>query len=83
MSLINIGYLGVEKDFPDQLSSLPHRKKRIMELLQEEIENNKSHSKQRITIEHIICRLKKYRILADIFRNKISCIIKSKQLYGH
>jgi hypothetical protein len=80
MSLINIGYLGVEKDFPDQLSSLPHRKKRIMELLQEEIENNKSHSKQRITIEHTICRLKKYRILADIFRNRLKKHTKASNI---
>jgi len=33
-----VGYLGVEKDLPEQqLSSLPNRKKRSMELSQEEI----------------------------------------------
>ena len=37
----------------------------------EEKEYNKSHSKKRIVIEHAICRLKKYRILSDIFRNKL------------
>jgi hypothetical protein len=37
-----------------------------------EKEYNKRHSKRRIVIEHIIiCRLKQYRILADIFRNKL------------
>ena len=41
-----------------------------MELSQEEKEYNLQHAKRRIVIEHTICRLKKYRILSDIFRNK-------------
>jgi hypothetical protein len=40
-------------------------------LSKEEKEHNKSHSKKRIVIEHAICKLKKYRILADVFRNKL------------
>jgi hypothetical protein len=42
-----------------------------MDLSAEEMEFNKSHSKKRIVIEHTICRLKKYRILADVFRNRL------------
>jgi hypothetical protein len=71
VNVFDLGYLGVEKDFPDQISSLPNRKKKSMELSQEEIEYNLQHSKKRIVIEHTICRLKKYRILSDIFRNKL------------
>ena len=71
VNVFDLGYLGIEKDFPEQLSSLPNRKKRDMKLSQEEIEYNKSHSKIRIVIEHTICRLKKYKILADVFRNKL------------
>jgi hypothetical protein len=71
VNVFDLGYLGVEKDFPNQLSSLPNRKKRSMKLSQEELEYNKSHSKIRIVIEHTICRLKKYNILADVFRNKL------------
>jgi hypothetical protein len=69
--VFDLGYLGVEKDFPKQLSSIPNRKKRNLELTQEEMESNKIHSKKRMVIEHVICRLKKYRILADVFRNKL------------
>jgi hypothetical protein len=72
INVFDLGYLGVEKDYPEQLSSLPHRKKRSLRLSQEEIEYNKSHSKKRIVIEHTICRLKKYRIFADIFRNRLN-----------
>jgi hypothetical protein len=61
----------VEKDFPEQKSAIPNRKKRNQEFSQEEKEYNKIHSKKRIVIEHIICRLKKYRIQSDIFRNKL------------
>jgi len=50
VNVIDLGYLGVEKDFPEQLSTLPHkRKKRNQEelLLQEEKEYNKIHPKRR------------------------------------
>jgi hypothetical protein len=71
VTVVDLGYLGIEKDFPEQLSALPCKKKRNLDLSQEEIEYNKFHSKKRIVIEHTICRLKKYRILADVFRNKL------------
>jgi hypothetical protein len=71
--VVDLGYLGIEKDFPDQLSTLPYRKKKNLDLSKEEKEYNKNHSnKKRIVIEHtIICRLKKYRIMSDIFRNRL------------
>ena len=72
VTVVDLGYLGVEKDFPEQLSALPHKKKRNQEeLSQEEKEYNKIHSKKRIIVEHTISRLKKYRIMSDIFRNKL------------
>jgi len=64
VNVFDLGYLGVEKDFPEQLSSIPNRKKRNLQLSDDHKEYNKSHSKRRIVIEHTICRLKKYRILA-------------------
>jgi hypothetical protein len=42
-----------------------------MGLLQEEIDFNQEHAKKRIVIEHTICRIKKYRIMSDVFRNKL------------
>jgi DDE superfamily endonuclease/Helix-turn-helix of DDE superfamily endonuclease len=70
VNVFDLGYLGVENDFPEQLSSIPNRKKRNQGgLSQEEKETNKNHSKKRIIVEHTICRLKKYRILSDVFRN--------------
>lgn len=71
VNVFDLGYLGVEKDFPQQLSSLPNRKNRNQKISEEERCYNKDHSKRRIVIEHTICRLKKYRILADVFRNRL------------
>ena len=72
VNVFDLAYLGVEKDFPEQKSSIPIRKQRNQQdLSQEEIDYNIIHSKKRIVIEHAICRLKKYRILADVFRNKL------------
>jgi len=71
LNVFDLGYLGVEKDFPRQTSSIPKRKKRSMGLLQEEINFNQEHAKKRIVIEHTICRIKKYRIMSDVFRNKL------------
>jgi len=56
--------LCVEKDFPEQLSVIPYKKKRNQFLSDDEKEYNKIHSKKRIVIEHTISRLKKYRIFA-------------------
>jgi hypothetical protein len=69
--VFDLGYYGVEKDYPEQLSSIPNRKKRNQKLSEEETEYNKNHSKKRIVIEHTICRLKKYRIMSDVFRNRL------------
>src|SRR4051794_8892495 len=71
VNVIDLGYLGIETDFPGQLSTLPCKRKRNQDLSPEEKNYNIIHSKKRIVIEHTICRLKKYRILSDVFRNKL------------
>jgi len=73
VNIFDLRYLvGVEKDFPRQTSSIPKRKKRkSIGLSQEEINFNYEHSKKRIVIEHVISGLKKYRILSDVFRNRL------------
>ncbi len=61
INVVDMGYLGVEKDYPvEQLSAMPYKKKRNQEeLSQEEKEYNKIHSKKRIVIEHTICQIEK------------------------
>ena len=40
VNVFDLGYLGVEKDFPTQLSALLYRKKKSIGLVQEEKEYN-------------------------------------------
>ena len=69
--MFDLGYHGLEKRFSNKISCLPNKMKSNLESTQEKIEYNENHSKKRIAIEHKICRLKKFRILADMFRNKL------------
>jgi hypothetical protein len=71
VNVMDLGYLGIETDFPEQLSALPCKRKRNQILSQEEIDYNRIHSKKRIVIEHTFCRLKKYRLMSDVLRNKL------------
>ena len=71
LNVFDLGYLGIEKDFPHQILSIPNRKERNLQSSVEQKEFNRGHAKKRMVIEHTICRLKKYRILADMFRNRL------------
>jgi hypothetical protein len=69
--MYDLGFLGIEKDYPEQRSSLPIKKEKDYDLTAEEKEYNRNHSARRIIIEHAICRIKKYRIMNDVFRNRL------------
>jgi hypothetical protein len=63
VSVFDLGYFGVEKDFPEQISSLPNRKKRSQkELSHEEKEYNQNHSRKRIVIESIYHHLQNEKV---------------------
>jgi DDE superfamily endonuclease len=70
--LFDLGFLGVEKDYPKHKSSLPIKKEKgCSELTVHQKEYNHNHSQKRVVIEHAICKLKKYRIMTDVFRNRL------------
>jgi hypothetical protein len=73
-NIFDLGYLGVEKDFPTVKSVvLPIRKRRNNMLSYEETTYNKKHSQlRRIIIEHTICRLRKFGIMGTRFRNRVT-----------
>lgn len=71
MSMYDLGFLGVKKDYQKQKSSLPIKREKGCELTVQEKEYNRNHSAKRIVIEHAICRIKKYRIMNDVFRNRL------------
>ena len=71
MIFYDLGYLGVEKDYPNQISILPYKRKKGKELLNYQKEWNKLQSKIRIKVEHAISKIKKFRINSDTFRNRL------------
>ena len=70
-SWVDLGYLGCEKDFPTVKYNLPLKKIRNTVLTEEQIEYNKNHSRQRVIIEHTICRIKKFCIMGTKYRNRL------------
>jgi hypothetical protein len=67
----DLGYYGVENDFPDLKAVLPVKKKRNIELTKTEKRYNKKHSRQRVIVEHTICRIKKFGIMGNKYRNRL------------
>ena len=71
-NILDLGYLGCKKDFPTvKYSLLPIKKKRNIDLTEEEKKYNKNHSRQRVIIEHTICRIKKFCIMGTKYRNRL------------
>ena len=71
-SVLDLGYLGVQNDFPTVKSVLTFRKKRKKgELSDEEKKHNGKHSKLRVIVEHTISKIKKFGIMGTKFRNKL------------
>ncbi len=72
--MLDLGYLGVEKDYPEQLSALPIKRRETIQRYPKKRKKSTTKfilKKKRIVIEHTICRLKKYRIMNDVFRNRL------------
>jgi hypothetical protein len=71
-TVLDLGYMGVQNDFPTTVKSvLPFRKKRKSDLSNEEKIHNKKHSKLRVIVEHTVSRIKKFGITGTKFRNKL------------
>ena len=62
------GYQGYEPSGVD--TRQPKKKPRSGELTEAEKAENTLISKMRITVEHVICGVKRCRIVKDIFRNR-------------
>jgi len=68
----DLGYYGIEKDFPYLKAVLPVKKRRNIELTKIEKRYNKKHSRQRVIVEHTICRIKKFGVMGSRYRNRLN-----------
>lgn len=72
---VDLGYLGIEKDFVIQKIQIPIKKpkksknKPNPQLTDEQKEHNKTVSQTRVRIEHAIGSMKVFNIMAHIYRN--------------
>ncbi len=69
--LLDSGYQGINKEFPDRDAVVPYKRARGTELSPEQKEFNKKHSKMRVYVEHAIRRVKRFRIMSDVYRNRL------------
>ena len=71
-NVLDLGYMGVQNDFPTVKSVLPVKKKKKSDLSNEERTYNRKHSKLRVIVEHTVSRIKKFGIMGTKFRNRLS-----------
>ena len=67
---LDLGFTGVDKDYPDASVMMPKKKPRGKELTGKEKAQNKVISSIRVRVEHAIGGIKRMRITTDKFRNK-------------
>lgn len=73
--LLDLGYLGIQKDYRAKQFSLPHRKPRTSkarpnpQLTVTQKEDNRALAKLRVLVEHAIGGMKRYHILVAPYRN--------------
>jgi hypothetical protein len=77
---VDLGYDGVQNDYPELKVMVPFKRRspgrgkkgvKSRELSSEQKAYNRSLSSDRVVVEHTISRLKKYRIMAQRFRNRL------------
>lgn len=66
--MTDTGYQGIKK--LHQNSSLPKKKSKKKPLSKEDKKQNKQISSERVTNEHVIGKIKRFKIVADRYRNR-------------
>jgi len=69
---VDLGYFGIKKDYPELNVNIPGKKPKGKELTRQQKRYNKKQRKARVIVEHTISWMKKYRIMAEEFRNRLT-----------
>ena len=70
---LDLGYDGATTDYPGRSLSLPVKRRRNHPVLtRAERRGNCRQARRRIIVEHVLSRLKKYQVLAQIYRHRIA-----------
>ncbi len=69
---LDLGYDGVQNDYPELNPTTPFKRRRGKgELTTEQKSFNRKLAGERVVVEHTICRTKKFRIMGEKFRNRL------------
>jgi hypothetical protein len=77
---VDLGFLGIAKDYICQHIMIPHKKKKNMELTELQKTETQLKASEQIVVEHSLAGLKRYRILSD--RLRIHVMELSNQIIG-
>ena len=66
----DLGFTGLQHESVNV--RIPHKKPRGKELNQQQKEENREFSRQRVKCEHAHAGIKRYRAVADVYRNRVS-----------
>jgi hypothetical protein len=69
---VDLGYFGIKKDYPELNVNIPVKKPKGKELTKQEKRYNKKQRKERVIVEHTIGRMKKFQIMGQEFRNRLT-----------
>ncbi len=67
----DLGYKGVQNDFPDMRCVLPVKKRGKRKLSKKERRQNRRLARKRFVVEHAISKVKKFNIMGTRFRNRL------------
>lgn len=67
---VDLGFKGIDKQFPEHEISMPKRKPRTKNLSEFAIKQNRKKSSIRVLVENALAGAKRLRITTDVFRNK-------------
>jgi len=68
---VDLGYLGIKKDYPELSVNIPVKTSKKKELTPTEKRYNKKQRRARVIVEHTISRMKKFQIMGQEFRNRL------------
>lgn len=68
---IDLGFLGVPKEHPEGMFSLPEKKPKGCALSDDAKARNREKSRRRVLVEHAIGGVKRFRAVADVLRNSL------------
>lgn len=70
---LDLGYEGAMQDYPGYALHTPIKRRRNHRVLSRaERAFNRLQARRRIIVEHVFCRMKKYQLLAQVYRHRIA-----------